>query len=220
MNGKIIVIAHQKGGVGKSTVTSNLAVELGKQFKTSIIDLDIQKSLTTFVAVRKKKIGEEISILKTPGNAKELMQLMDAHKSGILLIDTGGYDFDLQRVAMLGADMIITPVSKSPMELHGLSVFAKTLKELKGAKKSLKSNVLFNRVHHFASKSIINLKKEIAELEVFDVFDTVITSDSAFEEAFFFGQSVGEFKARCRGARDVDCLIDEIKNNIDIQKIY
>lgn len=210
MDGRIIVIAHQKGGVGKSTITSNLAVELGKKFKTSIIDLDIQKSLTTFVAVRKRKLNEEISILQTPPNAKELIEIMNAHKNGILLIDTGGYDFDLQRVAMLGADMIITPVSKSPMELHGLSVFAKTLKELKEAKRSLKSIVLFNRVHHFASTSIINLKKDIAKLEVFDVFNTVITSDSAFEEAFFFGQSVGEFKMDCRGAGDIKSLIDEI----------
>ncbi len=215
MDGIIIVFAHQKGGVGKSTIASNLAVELSKEYKVSILDLDVQKTSTAFATRRKKKLNLEFVVLKTPGNPAELVKVMNDHKDGILLIDTGGYDFDLQRVAMFGADMIITPVSKSPIELHGLTIFAKTLKELKGAKKSLKANVLFNRVHHFASKSILALKKDIAKLEVFNVFDTVITTDLAFEDSFFFGQSVGEFKDDCRGARNIDSLIDEIKNNIE-----
>ena len=42
---KIILTAHQKGGVGKSTLTFNLALALKNDFKVAIIDLDLQGSL-------------------------------------------------------------------------------------------------------------------------------------------------------------------------------
>ena len=52
----IITVAHQKGGTGKSTIATNLAVEL----KTSLLDLDKQHSsiifnqhFTTFTLPRK-----------------------------------------------------------------------------------------------------------------------------------------------------------------------
>ena len=46
MKGKIITIAHQKGGTGKSTISLNIAVELNNKYNLKIIDLDYQKSLT------------------------------------------------------------------------------------------------------------------------------------------------------------------------------
>lgn len=40
----IITVAHQKGGTGKSTIATNLAVEL----RTSLLDLDKQHSSIIF----------------------------------------------------------------------------------------------------------------------------------------------------------------------------
>jgi len=45
-NGGIIHIANIKGGVGKSTVATNLAASLSKRGPTLIIDLDVQGSAT------------------------------------------------------------------------------------------------------------------------------------------------------------------------------
>jgi chromosome partitioning protein len=42
---KIILTKHQKGGVGKSTLTFNLAANLKENAKICIIDLDAQGSL-------------------------------------------------------------------------------------------------------------------------------------------------------------------------------
>ncbi|WP_272149762.1 ParA family protein [Tenacibaculum aiptasiae] len=44
--GKIILITHQKGGVGKSTLTFNLAQNISENASVAILDLDLQGSLS------------------------------------------------------------------------------------------------------------------------------------------------------------------------------
>lgn len=44
---KIILITHQKGGVGKSTLTFNLACNLKESAKVCILDMDSQGSVSS-----------------------------------------------------------------------------------------------------------------------------------------------------------------------------
>ena len=125
---------------------------ISKQNTTSILDLDVQQSLTAFAMARAAKMNNALNILKAPSSTQELMDIIDNEKSDFLIIDTGGFDLDTQRIAMYAADLIITPVSDSPMELHGLSVFSKTISKLQEAKPNLKATVLLNKVHPFAGK--------------------------------------------------------------------
>ena len=48
----IITISHQKGGVGKSTLAYNIAVELSKKNNVQVIDLDVQQTVSAYNQVR------------------------------------------------------------------------------------------------------------------------------------------------------------------------
>lgn len=217
MSGKIITIAHQKGGVGKSTISSNLLIEFSKLTDVSILDLDVQQSLTAFITSRKNNnLSCNFNLLKNPANSQELINIMDNLKNGLLIIDTGGFDVDIQRIAIYGADMVITPVGDSSMELHGLAVFSKTIQKLKEIKQDIKAHIIFNRVHAFASKSLDELAKEIKKIDTFTFLETILRDSKSYKDAYHVGKSVVELDSSSKTAKEIIRLVDEIKQILSI----
>ncbi len=207
---KVITVAHQKGGVGKSTISLNLAVELGKRYPISIIDLDYQKSISIFNENRKEAGLEPLNILSAE-DRKELMDIIE-NTEGMILIDSGGFDSDLNRIAILGADIVITPLSNNLIEIYGLEAFKKILSELREAKSDIRSHILLNNVNPQATKSIKELQDYlISNSDYFKMFNTVLRRRADFAKSFELGKNVIEIDENSKASMEIKTLIKEVE---------
>lgn len=206
----IITIAHQKGGVGKSTLAVNLAIMLQRKLgePVDLIDMDMQQSATLFDKRRIKNGLAGMNVL----HATSIDAIKAAKKkSSYTIIDVGGFDADINRAAIAAADVVITPVSDSTIELDGLQSFrSKIIAEIRKIKPDIKATVLLNRVHQFASKSLEEIFEYARAKEEFDIFETVIRDRSEFKKSFEFGKSVEEFAPGSKAAEEIHQLIREL----------
>jgi chromosome partitioning protein len=201
----ILAIAHQKGGVGKSTVAANLCVYLD----AIALDLDYQQSVSLFALSRRNSSMPSLDVL----TIKSIADLEKAIKTGgrDIVIDCGGFDSELNRLALIAADMIITPVGDSSLELHGLVRFGEIVKEINRSMKSeIKARTLLNRVHPFANASLETLRGEIAQIKTFIPLRSDLRDRADYKRAFSVGKSVGEFAPESAADLEMRALIKEL----------
>jgi chromosome partitioning protein len=205
---KVIVVAHQKGGVGKSTIASNIAVELSKFYKVRVVDLDLQKSLTYFNNLRKSANLTQCDII----NVSSLNDLKDLinNNTDLLIIDAGGYDSDINRVAISGADILITPVSDSGIELVGLLAFRQILRDIRKVRPDLQAHVLLNKIHTRANASLNEIFNFVKDNNEFTKFNAILRDRADYKKSFDSGKSVIEYDNKA--VQEMNELINEIKN--------
>lgn len=118
MAGKIITVAQQKGGAGKTTIAANLAVALSRMGKqVSLLDTDPQGSLGRWFMTRRElgDPGMEFSTASAWGVSYECDKLRRA--ADYVFIDTPPkIDSDL-KPAIRESDLVLVPVSASQVDV-------------------------------------------------------------------------------------------------------
>ena len=119
MAGRIITVAQQKGGSGKTTLTANLAIEMrARGLSVALVDTDPQGSLGRWFIERMERRGEddgmEFSTSSAWGASYESEKLKK--RFDIVIIDTPPkIDSDL-RPALRVADLVVVPVASSQVD--------------------------------------------------------------------------------------------------------
>ncbi|HIP21383.1 MAG TPA: ParA family protein [Candidatus Pacebacteria bacterium] len=160
---KIILITHQKGGVGKSTLTFNLAQNLKENAKVAILDLDLQGSLAQL-----KPLISDFDIIPYQKSIKEISKL----NYDFIFIDTPPYLSDQLPKLIQIADLIIVPTKAGILDLLAIK---STIELIETENKKNRTMIVFNMIkpNTNLTESIFNELKEykvnIAKTKISDL---------------------------------------------------
>ncbi len=132
--GSIVLVGSKKGGVGKSTVATNLAVSFSRQgADVVLIDADPQKNAANWAARRQTNIdeGAELPVVHCIEKTTNLKAAaLDAAKRyDVVVIDAAGRDSRPLREGLLVCDLAYIPSQASMFDLETLDDMAEILEE-------------------------------------------------------------------------------------------
>jgi chromosome partitioning protein len=203
----IIAMVHQKGGVGKTTLSINLAGELARDgHKVLYVDADPQGSGLDWSEAREGEPLFSMVGMPKPILHKELPGL------------SAGYDFTIvdgpprvsgvTRSILLCADLALIPVQPSPYDVWAAKEILEIAQEATTFNEKLKTAFVINR-------KIVNtaigrdVEGALREYEI-PVLESAIHQRVIFAESASVGKCVFEVDAKSTGTKEIESLKAEI----------
>ena len=206
MAGRVITVAQQKGGSGKTTVAVNLAVALrGRGHSVALLDTDPQGSMGRWFLERLERRGEDEALEFGTSSAWGASYESDKLKKRFdyVIIDTPPkIDSDL-RPALRVADLVLVPVATSHVDLwatEGVLDLAR--------REKCDTLIVLNRTRA-NTRLTGDVAQGAAELGA-EVADAQLANRVAYAETLGQGLGAGESSRNAAARAEIDALLDEV----------
>ena len=203
MVAKIITVAQQKGGAGKTTMTAHLAACWAQGNKrVAVVDIDPQGSLGSWYKVREATLGADetgmhyvaISGWRVRNELDKLRQQYD-----VIVIDSPPHADAEARTAIRAADLVVIPLQPSPMDVWATGATIQICKQ-----ERVPVKMVLNRV---------NPQAKITEAISGDMIGLTANrfgNRVAFAGSLMQGLGVTEYQPNSRAAEEVRGLAKEV----------
>ncbi|AAU91506.1 ParA family partition ATPase [Methylococcus capsulatus] len=203
----IIGVLNQKGGVGKTTLSVNIAAALALSGKrTLLIDADPQGSALDWQASRRGDTLFPVVGMAKPTLHKDVPELASSYDH--VIIDGPPRVNELARSAIMACDLVLIPVQPSPYDVWAANEIVKLIQEVKIYNDHLEGKFIVNR-------KIVNtaIGRDVAEAlkdHPFPVAETNVNQRVVYAESAASGLSVLEFDHKGAAAREIKALVREL----------
>jgi chromosome partitioning protein len=211
----IITVATMKGGSGKSTVASCLAVHWHLQGRRcTIIDADPQRSIAR-LAARERALGGVIVVEDASEDAGKTARRLAIVGGGPVIIDTPGFRSEATLASLAATDLLLVPVKPSPFDVDRMLDTLNTLiNGVSGWRPVFRCLLTQTTRDSVIAKHI---RAELAEAG-FPLLQSEMINRVAYAEAALWGATPSLLDSTGSAARDIAAIADEIDGILGIKR--
>jgi len=205
----IIGILNQKGGVGKTTLSTSIAHELARKSSSDdvlLVDADPQQSALNWSEVREGKLPFAVIGMAKRSLHRDLPAIYKNYK--YVVIDGPPRVTDLARSCIMASDIVVIPCTPSPYDIWASEETVQLVKEASVYKDNLKCYFTINR--KIANTAIGRDVVEVLNSMDLNVIKSHVCQRVIFAEAAASGKTVFDIDSESKASEEVENLVTEI----------
>lgn len=190
----ILLFGGEKGGTGKSTLATNLAVWLAvKGCDVILVDTDVQRTAANWVDRRNLLTGvPPVHCAERRGNVFHALRDL-AKRYGEVIVDAGGRDSEELRTALVAAHQVYVPLRASQPDLETSLHMNELVTLARGMNPVLDARVLISMAPTNPSiKETTDAQELLRELSALSSSGIAISERKVYRDAMTEGRGVYE----------------------------
>jgi chromosome partitioning protein len=197
---QIIAFLGQKGGTGKTTLATAIAVRAARDGKkVALIDLDPQGSATKWA---KRRQGDNPAVAaRQPFELADTLDVLRQGGAELVVIDTPGKIENAALEASKRATLALIPVRPTPLDLDAV----REIKNLLTFAGDPPAYVVLNCIPAQGNKHEL-ARQVIEQRDGLKVCPVAFGQRAAFADAMITGLTAGEYDPKGKAAEEIDAL--------------